>query len=1305
MPTVTPAVILRLTSAFLEEVLSQPELRRSALAAARRRLFSPDPTTLQALALLSQHLDSSTAPGHSVSLRTAEKLLLTLPSKNPLSSTLLALVHALRRRPREAAVSLLNLFEIDPSPARYEVAAAVFEGVFIPHLLPAIQWFADQRSRILGSQPSSNLDLKELEKRYESILDENTRTYAKYLKEVVELDAGGWEDLRAPQVGLKKVASGDGNLENDVDEENNVDEDDERHRFGSTSGRCDPIWSEEDQLNEFLNRQSTRVETKNLKTSSANSRRTVPSLIRRQPSTDSLNAGLQPISDFRHGFSSEFSSEDSNEYYSGKQEKKNMRISSFPSIEKQYQDLEQTSSESTCYQMFDSDTILSTGKSTPPKDFVCPITSNIFDDPVTLETGQTYERKAIQEWLERGNSTCPITRQNLHSNQLPKTNYVLKRLIASWRERNNAYSTPSRSEHPSPKEDALDGSPLRHAASPTSVISQANIDGTTSDLRSLISSLCTSEVLAESEVAVLQIEQLWREAGPEPEVLPVLSKPAVVNGFVEILFNSVNHNVLRSTVFMLSELASRDQLVVQTLTRVDSDVDCMISLFKKGLMEAVVLIYLLSPTPESLVEMDMIDALMMVIKKREDESISMCLKPRTASLFILNQMLRRENQKNVSELVRTLVSERVVEGAILSLEAELIDERLTAAEILLTCMKEDGSCRNIIADTAEFEPILESFSTANDDQRFLIVHYLAELVKLSRRTFNEQLLHIIKDGGAYSTMHILLVYLQTALQGQSPIVASLLLQLDILVEPRKMSIYREEAVDAFISCLKNRDFPNVQLLAAETILALQGRFSSSGKSLARAYLLKRAGMNKSYRAIMRAEQMGHVLGNTDENLEEEKAADEWERRVAFALVSHEFGLLFEALAEGMKSKQPELFSTCLVCATWLIHMLSLLPDMGIRGVARASLLKIFVSILKSSRDVDDKALAMLSLRSFMNDPDGVHDLTSYIKYILKALRELKKSSALASEMLKLLSDGQETSADMWNQKELVQVYCSSNGEVLSIICIKNRIISGHSDGTMKVWSGAEGVLQVIQEAHEHSKAVTSLLVSGDKIYSGSLDKTMRVWSIRKGEIQCVEIHDVKDQVQSMVVSNTISCFIPHGAGVKVISLNGGSKVLNQNKQVKSLALVQGKLYCGCHDNTIQEIDLATGTTCTIQAGNRKLLGKSNPIYSLQIHDGLLYTTNSPLEGAAVKIWDTSNYNLIGSLPSTMEVRLMFISTEFIYLGCKMGIVEVWSREKLTKISTLQCGTSSKILCMAVDGDGELLVVGTSDGRIQAWGLT
>ena len=50
-----------------------------------------------------------------------------------------------------------------------------------------------------------------------------------------------------------------------------------------------------------------------------------------------------------------------------------------------------------------------------------------------------------------------------------------------------------------------------------------------------------------------------------------------------------------------------------------------------------------------------------------------------------------------------------------------------------------------------------------------------------RRTFIEQVLHIIKDEGSFNTMHTLLVYLQNALQDQCPVVAGLLLQLDLLV--------------------------------------------------------------------------------------------------------------------------------------------------------------------------------------------------------------------------------------------------------------------------------------------------------------------------------------------------------------------------------------------------------------------------------------------------------------------------------------------------------------------------------------------
>lgn len=74
--------------------------------------------------------------------------------------------------------------------------------------------------------------------------------------------------------------------------------------------------------------------------------------------------------------------------------------------------------------------------------------------------------------------------------------------------------------------------------------------------------------------------------------------------------------------------------------------------------------------------------------------------------------------------------------------------------------------------------------------------------------------------------------------------------------------------------------------------------------------------------------------------------------------------------------------------------------------------------------------------------------------------------------------------------------------------------------------------------------------------------------------------------------------------------------------------------------------------------------------------------------------------MVGSLPTTSEVRSMVISSELIYLGCKGGIVEVWDLKKQTRIEILQTGTNGKVLCMSLDPNEEVLVTGTSEGRIQ-----
>lgn len=68
---------------------------------------------------------------------------------------------------------------------------------------------------------------------------------------------------------------------------------------------------------------------------------------------------------------------------------------------------------------------------TIPKDFCCPISLDLMQDPVIVSTGQTYDRSSISRWLDEGHYTCPKTGQMLsHTRLIP--NRALRNLITQW---------------------------------------------------------------------------------------------------------------------------------------------------------------------------------------------------------------------------------------------------------------------------------------------------------------------------------------------------------------------------------------------------------------------------------------------------------------------------------------------------------------------------------------------------------------------------------------------------------------------------------------------------------------------------------------------------------------------------------------------------------------------------------------------------------------------------------------------------------------------------------------------------------
>ncbi|OEL28484.1 E3 ubiquitin-protein ligase PUB23 [Dichanthelium oligosanthes] len=85
----------------------------------------------------------------------------------------------------------------------------------------------------------------------------------------------------------------------------------------------------------------------------------------------------------------------------------------------------------------------------PPQLFLCPISMELMEDPVTVSTGVTYDRRSIERWFFKyGKTTCPATMQRLSSFDLTP-NHTLKSVISSWLDR--ASSSPSSSTPPCKK--------------------------------------------------------------------------------------------------------------------------------------------------------------------------------------------------------------------------------------------------------------------------------------------------------------------------------------------------------------------------------------------------------------------------------------------------------------------------------------------------------------------------------------------------------------------------------------------------------------------------------------------------------------------------------------------------------------------------------------------------------------------------------------------------------------------------------------------------------------------------------------
>ncbi|KAJ6688537.1 hypothetical protein OIU74_017111 [Salix koriyanagi] len=444
-----------------------------------------------------------------------------------------------------------------------------------------------------------------------------------------------------------------------------------------------------------------------------------------------------------------------------------------------------------------------------------------------------------------------------------------------------------------------------------------------SDLSRAIGTICSSDSLAECEIAIHVTAKAWLDSHGSNLLEGALSKAPVIEGLLEVLFASTDDEVLELAISILAELVTRNEANGLIVLNSDPQLKIFMKLLKSSslFLKAAVLLYLSKPKAKQMVPIEWVALVLRVLEfggQLQTLFTVRCM-PQKAAMYILDQLLTGFDEDRNLENASQVVSMGGLTLLARTFEAGDVIERNQAATFMLCCVRANGSSRNYLVDNLNKTSLLELI-VRGIQKRFngCAFSLLAELLCLSRRTRIVKFLTGLNNGwGGLNTMHIFLVYLQRSSPEERPLVAAALLQLELLGDLSKSSLYREEAVEAITESLDcHRCSTKVQEQSAKALLMLGGCFSYNEEATAEEWLLQQAGFHDRLRGSFRSKEI--VDGNLNE---EEDAMEDWQRKLAVVLLNSGSQSFLAALSNSIANGIPNLVQSSLFTVAWMSRIL------------------------------------------------------------------------------------------------------------------------------------------------------------------------------------------------------------------------------------------------------------------------------------------------------------------------------------------------------------------------------------------------
>ncbi|XP_073151703.1 putative E3 ubiquitin-protein ligase LIN [Henckelia pumila] len=519
-----------------------------------------------------------------------------------------------------------------------------------------------------------------------------------------------------------------------------------------------------------------------------------------------------------------------------------------------------------------------------------------------------------------------------------------------------------------------------------------------------IATVCSSESLSDCEMAIRLISKCWLNSHGDPRIENSLSQPSVIQGIMEVLFVSNEDEILELAISILAELATKSETVRQFILNSDPQLDVSVRLLRSGslFLKAAVLLYLVKPKAKQMISSEWIPLVLRVLEFGDHVQTLFTVKcrPHEAAYYFLDQLLTGFNEDKNLENARQIISLGGLGLLVRRMEEGNTFEKSEAASVLYYCVQADGSCRHYLAKNLRKDTILSLLvlgKHTNSQARAL--ELLIESLCLSRRKQRlESLSALTKGWDCLNAMRILLLHLQKARVQDRPIVAVILLQLDLMGDPSECSIYREEAIDAIVKALDYRVFDEkVQEQTARALLILGGHFSYTGEPEVEKWLLRKAGFDENNET---------PCYGTDSDIygflnlgEEDKTRENLQRKAALVLLSRGNTRLVSSLSNSIGNGIPCLARASLVTVCWMSSGFRLLGDKELQYAACSILVPQLIQSLNYDRALEERILASFSLLTLTKGTDYFAKSRPSDKGVLGCLGRLCDVTWTAEELI------------------------------------------------------------------------------------------------------------------------------------------------------------------------------------------------------------------------------------------------------------------------------------------------------------------